>query len=344
MSRGKILYTPLPSSAVTLGGTEYLSLDEADFNFGTEDFALDALLHVDADAADAELWILAKGASSLASAAGWHWFIDKANLRLGLRINDGDVAATVVYSSSNVITLGSWAWVRVEADRDGSATFYVNGAAAGSGSIAAAAGSVSNADVVKAGAYDASTHRLKGAIDFLRVDQGRLLGAAWTLEEWYRTKYGCTRRGEDFLARWEFDGSLVDVSDNLYTLVWHGAGAAAYEDGWPYGAAPVEYAFQRNYRPEPELGWVETDDVQMALDGTSFLHRGPRLRRGVLEFPAAGLEQAIALQAVWEAGGEFVLHLDGGRPGFPAVMPFPPQFRPATTALWEISLEYRETT
>lgn len=343
MSRGKIRFTPPASGAVTLDEAHYLSIDEAAFNFGISDFAIDALLYVESDAADEEGWICAKGAIDLDGEAGWHFFYEKSGGRLGLRINDGAVAATVAYSHYGAFSPGSWFWARVNADRDGAAEFFVNGAVAGAGNIAAAAGSVDNAEYFKVGAYDAATNRLKGAIDFLRVDVLRLLRADWAAAEWLRIKYGATRRPEDFPAFWDFTASLADASANRFTLAWQGGGDAAYQDGWPYAAAPVEYVFGRNFRPEPELGHAETDDVQMALNGRSFSHAGPRLRRGVLEFPAADLEQAVALTAVWEGGREFWLHLDADRPGFKAVMLYPPVVTPITANLWTVSLEYRET-
>ena len=315
MANGKIIYVPIPTKAVQFDGLHYLSLDSTVLNFAAGDFAVGALIYINPAVADSESWIAAKGAADLAGAAGWHWYYKKNTRRLGLRINDGDVAATVVETADNQIpALGIWFWARVQADRDGQVRFYVNGVDVGGGSIAAAAGSLNNSEPLKVGGFDAATNRHQGAIDFLRFDSGRILSAAWHAKEWDNIRYGMPRKISDFLARWNFEESLVDDSDNLLTLTWQGGNAPAYDAGWPTQDAPLTYVFQRNfsrYEDGPEPSWLDTDDNERALSGAAFSYAGPLKDRWPLNFPLINEQELTAFKAAEAGRNPFAFYVDG---------------------------------
>jgi hypothetical protein len=345
MGRGQIIYTPAATSAITLDGAHYLSLaDDADFDFGTADFAVDALLRIDADTPDAEAVIAAKGAASLGGAAGWHFVADTVNLKLGLRINDGDVAAAYVASNAAAFSLGAWFWARVTADRDGNATFYVNGVSVGAGAVSAAAGSLNNSEALKVGGQDASASRLKGAMDFLRFDAGRLLSAAWAAREWDRLRYGARRSVQDFLELWSFEESLTGDSDAAHILAWQGGGGAAYETGYPASEGTITYQFGKNFQYGHEDAFLDVDDRQRSLDGGLFSYVGARKSRLVVKFPAAALAQVVALQAAWAGGRELDFYEDADLPRTcQALMAAPPAAQSVANGLYELEIELEET-
>ena len=277
MTNGKIIYTPIETKGVVLDGAHYLSLSETSFNFGADDWGVDALVRVDPAVADSECWLVAKGVLDLAGAAGWHFYYKPGTRRLGLRINDGGVAAVVVETANNAIPgLGTHFWSRSELDRtNGLARFYVDGVLAGSGDISAVTGSLDNAAPLLVGAYDASNHRHKGSLDFLRFDSGRILPATWHTKEWDIIRYGMPRLISDFLARWNFEESLVDDSESLFTLAWQGGGSPTYVTGYPL--EQLTYIFRRNFsrlNDGPEPSWLDTDDNDRAISGAAFGYAG----------------------------------------------------------------------
>src|SRR5574343_493070 len=175
MAKGKIVYGVSAFKALVMDETFYLYLDNSDFNFGTEDFAVDALLEINSATADSESWIAGKGPLDLDGLSGWHWYYTKADRKLHLRINDGQLAATVVSSSAGAFDFGERFWARVAVDRDDKAYLYVNGVLVGSGDVGGCKCSVSNSSLLKIGGYDASSYRMKGYLDSIRFDQGILL-------------------------------------------------------------------------------------------------------------------------------------------------------------------------
>lgn len=318
MANGKIIYTPIPTKALQFDGVHYLTLNSAAFNVNTQDFAIDALLTTDPAAADSECWIAAKGAANLANLAGMHWYYTKTTRRLGLRINDGGATPLVVETANDQIpALGATFWPRLQADRDGQARFYVNGVDVGGGSIAAKAGSLDNSEPLKVGAYDASANRHKGSLDFLRFDLGRILSAAWHVKEWDCIRYGLPREIRDFLARWNFEESLVDDSENLFTLAWQGGGSPTYVTGYPSVAGPLTYSFRRNFsrmKEGPQPSWLDTDDNQRAINGEAFGYAGALKERWALNFPLINQEQLTAFKAAEASRDQFAFYADAGEP------------------------------
>lgn len=318
MAYGKIIYTPIPTKALQFDGSHYATMDSAAFNCNTQDFAIDALLYVDPAVADAECWIAAKGALDLANAAGWHWYYRPGARRLGLRINAGGASPVVVETADNALpALGSWFWARLQADRDGQARFLVNAADVGGGSIAAAAGSLNNTQLLRIGAYDAANHRHQGAMDFIRFDLGRLLSSAWHVKEWDKIRYGMPREVADFLARWNFEESLVDDSESLFTLTWQGGGSPAYVTGWPSAAAPLTYSFRRHFSrlsEGPQPSWLDTDDNQRAINGAAFSYSGALKQRWSINFPLIDEEQYTAFRAAEAGRGQFAFFADAEEP------------------------------
>lgn len=332
MAYGKIIYSPLTTVALSLDGAHYLSRDEAAFNTGAGHFGVDALIGVDPTVADAECWIAAKGAASLANAAGWHFYYKPGTRRLGFRLNDGGVTPLVVETGDNQIpVLGSNFWARLRVDHTNNlALFYVNGLLVASRDISSVAGSLDNTELFRVGGYDAATHRHKGSLDFLRLDAGRVLPAAWHEEEWHRLRYGCPRRAEDyedFLAAWTFYGqTLLDTGGN-YELAWQGGGDPAYITGWPGSAGEIEYLFDENFNFDAEPGYLALDDNQRMADGSAFRYIAPNQKKTfTLPFQYILPPQQAAFYAAWAAKQPTKLYLDADRPKEPGsylIMEYP---------------------
>jgi len=315
VAKGKIIYPPLASPAISLDGAHYLSLAEAAFNVGTQDFGVDALIYINPAVADSECWIAAKGVTDLANAAGWHWYYKKTSRRLGLRINDGGTTALVVETADNQIpALATRFWARVQADRDGQARFYVNGADVGGGSIAAKAGSLNNSEPLKIGGNTDALNRHQGLINFIRFDAGRILPDAWHPEEWDRIRYGCIPEVADFLARWNFASSLTDASANGYILMWQGTGDPVYSP-WYEDGEVVEYLFAKNFGYGHKPGYLDLDDRQRMLDASDFTYPHPNPKRTfLLPFKNIAPEQQAAFTAAWASKQPVRLYLDADRP------------------------------
>lgn len=318
MANGKIVYTPLTTVGLTLDGAHYLSLDDGSFNPGTGHLGVDFLGALDPTVADSECWLAAKGASSLASAAGWHIYCKPASRRLGLRLNDGGVTPLAVETADNQLpVLGQPFWARVEVDRTNDlARFYVNGSLVASQDISAITGSLNNSELLRVGAYDASTNRFKGRVDLLRFDLARLLAAAWHEQEWYRLYYGCPRQAQDFLAVWTFYGeSLIDISANAFELTWQGGGNPAFETGWPGSAGAIAYPFADNFEIDFEPGHLDLDDNQRMADGSAYNYPHPNQKKTyVLPFKHILPAQQSALVAAWAAKQPIDLCLDADLP------------------------------
>lgn len=322
MANGKIIYTPIPTLALSFDEAHYLSLASAAFNPGTGHLGVDSLLYIDPAVADSECWVAAKGALDLSSLAGWHFYYKPATRRLGLRLNDGGVTALVVETADNAIpALGNNFWARLEIDRTAAlARFYVNGTLAAARDISAVTGSLDNAEPLKVGGYDASTNRHKGRLDFLRFDLDRLLPAAWHEEEWHRLRYGCSRRAdfEDFLAVWTWYGqSLMNLGGD-YELAWQGGGDPVYVTGWPGSAGDIEYLFEENYNYDAEIGYLELDDNQRLADQSAFNYPAPNQKKTfTLPFQYILPPQQAAFEAAWAAKQPLKLFLDADRPKEP---------------------------
>lgn len=320
MANGKIIYTPRTTVALEFDGAHYLSLDRADFNFAAGDFGVDALLTIDPAVADAECWLAAKGAADLTGLAGWHFYSKPGSRRLGLRLNDGVAAPLAVETADNQIpALGTPFWARMQADRSGEVRFLVNGVDVGGGSISAKSGSLSNAELLKVGGYDAATNRHHGTLDLLRVDSGRLLSAAWHLREWHRLQYGGFRQPRDFLAYWDWYGeSLADRSAQAYTLTYQGGGDPVYLPGWPASAGAKTYIFQENFEIGHEPGYLDLDDHQRSTDGAAFIYvHDNQKKTWTLPFRWIPPEQQEAFEAAWAAKQPLTLYLNADEPAEP---------------------------
>ena len=312
MGNGQLIYTPLLFQALTFDEAHYLSLDNSAFNMGTGDFSLDAYLKISSTPADTESWITAKGTSALTSAAGWHFFYEKTLLRLGLRINDGGATPLVVYSNNSAFSLDTDFWARVTVDRDGLATFFVNGVAMGTGAVSSKAGSLDNAENLKVGGYDASTKRHKGTISFLRIDKARILSADWCTQEWDRIRFGWPQRIGKATALWDFENSLIDLSAELFTLIYNGGGSPSYVDGPPFTSAPITISFTQNFSYGREENMVEGTDFARTLDGTgqSYALFTKMVHR--LQFTGVLYSQWAAFMAAKMSGEPVDLYLDTG--------------------------------
>lgn len=342
MGNAKLSWTPRLTKAISLDGSHYLSIDDPTLNLGTGDFCLSALLQVAAGMADAEGWIAAKGALDLALASGWHWFVDKDNLRLGLRLNDGDASPATVYSNNNSISLDSWFLADVVVDRDGQATFFVNGAAAGGGSMAAAAGTLNNSEEFKIGAYDAANRRVHGAIDFVRLRTG-LVPSSWYAQEWDRVRYGYPRALGDWLEMWDFEETLNGGAAASRTLAWQGSGEPSYADGYPYAVAPLSLVFGKNFKYDYREGFIESHDSARALDGTLNVYGGPLKMRLDITVSNIGFPQKTAIEAAHLSGNPMEFSKDGDFPiDFQGYLMVPPDFRGTHYGRWEGDLEMEE--
>ncbi len=320
MAYGKFIYTPAATLALDLDGAHCLSLDNAAFNFGSQDFALDGPVYIDPAVADGECWLAAKGTLTLANASGWHWYYKPASRRLGLRLNDGGATPLTVETPDNALpALGNRPWPAIKVDRGGDQVrFLVDGADVGGGSIAAIAGSLNNSELFRVGGYDAATHCHQGLLEFLRVDLGRLLPAVWYEQEWDRLRYGWPRpqmdEDIDFLAYWGFGEILADLSDSAFTLVWQGGGDPAYVTGWPGSEGPIEYLFEENFQRDHETGFLDLDARQRAEDGSQSGYAGARKLFYRLPFKLIPRSQRIVLDAAWASPDLVAFYADADLP------------------------------
>lgn len=344
MARGKIIYTPIITAALSLDGAHYLSLAEAAFNMATGDFGVDFLGQIQADTPDNEVLICGKGVDGLAGAAGWLIYALRDTGQLRLKINDGQASPLVIDSQAAAFTLGARFWGRADLDRDGQVRFYVAGLDVGGGVISSRAGSLNNSQPLRVGGGAVATNRFKGVLDFIRFDQGRSLPAAWHSEEWDRIRYGFSRDDlQDFLARWQFAQSLLDDSAEEYGLTYNGGGSPPYVDGWPYAAAPLEVIFDHNYEYGFRLGHVDTDDLARTIDATLGGYGGGRKRTYFLPFNAIEHPQVTALRAAWAAGGPLDFYLDAAKPRtcYGRIMA-PPEFTEIFMNAYEGEVEIQE--
>lgn len=342
MANAKLSWWPVETKAITLDEAHYLYASAPLLNLGTSDFTVQALLHLDASMTAQDGAIIGKGFFNLANAAGWYLFVDPANLRLGLRINDGDVVATTVYSNASVYALATWFLAAVTVDRDGLATFYVNGAAAGGGSVAAASGTLNNSESVIVGGFSTG-NEIKGAIDFVALRSG-LVSAPWFAEEYQRVRYGYPRAVGDWLELWDFENSLSGDSLGTTLLTWGGGGSPSYESGSPYANAPIDLDLTANFAWEYQESFLPADDLGRALDGSAYAYKGCRKRRYTLSFNLIGLAQKTALEAAWVSGAEIDFYKDSGHPATMTCRIIdPPIFSEYFTNMWNGELELEET-
>jgi len=345
----KLRWMPRYTQALSLGGAHYLSLTDASLNMGTADFALDFLGRLDADTPDSYAAIIGKGpaafASSWANQAGFAVALDPATRTVRLKINDGNAADGVTVSSNGgVFTLGVNFWGRVEADRSGQARFLVNGVGVGGGDISSRAGSLDNASLIKVGAYDASHDRFKGSIDLLRLDQGRLLGAAWCVQEWERLRWGWPRQLKGFTELWKFQGSLVGDAAPSRTLLWQGGGSPVFTGGWPYTGGPLEV--QVSYgriKWEGENLDLDSVDFSRTLDGTANNYNCFDKRRLTWHLEGIPFSQAMAIRGARLSGELIEVFQDATQDwDMQALIPNPPDLREMVAGYYKGDVEFEE--
>ncbi len=328
MARGKIVYTPAPSRALSLDGSHHLSLASAVFNAGVEDFGHHALVYLEEPDAD-EAWICGKGADDLRNKCGWRFIFVRRYMAIGLYINDGQPEPNLFLSPENSVPAYGWHWLGFTLDRNGDPWFYIDGVpyegyvgageygagdlgAGGSKDPADYPGSLDNDEPLIIGKY------FTGLLDFIRFDYGRAVPAAWWAEEWDRIRYGYPRNMDwftsDFAAAWDFDDELMDLVAG-YLPTYEGGGAPAYASGWPYSEAPLEVVFEHNYRHDRIFGHLEQDDYARALDGTLQSYSpAVRKRRFTLPFNTVNHAQMTALLAACTSGEDIGLYLHADYP------------------------------
>ena len=81
---------------------------------------------------------------------------------------------------------------------------------------------------------------------------------------------------------------------------------------YPSGeASQVTYTFVKNYDYGFEQGYIETDDIVRAFDGTMLSYTGARKKTYSLSFSYVLLAQVQAFQLAWEVGSKIDLYLNG---------------------------------
>lgn len=334
VANGKLVFTPYPVYAISLDGSHYLTLSSSDMNVTTGDFQLDAVILID-PASSATPTIAGKPPVSWISSPGYLFFIDKANARLGLTINDGSATALTVYSNSSVLTESEWYWVGVRLDRDGLATFYVNGSQVGTADITSRAGSLSNSQAFVCG------NSLTGKIGHVRVKHG-LIPDRWWLPEYYRLAYGYPRAIQDFTAFWTLPQSLEDLSGG-YTLTYSGGGSPSYVDGWPSVYAPLTLNLSIMFEFPHDDGFLDFDSPSRSISGILYSHVGARKRGGRLKFPYVQPPQKIGIDSIYAAGTEFDVYFDSELPlNFQALMVGPPSVTSILHECFSVEIEIEE--
>lgn len=329
MANGKIIYTPAAFRSLALDGTEYMTLDDSDFNVGSGNFSIDALIYLQTTVDDYK-YIAYKVSADWAPDAGYGYdlYVSFVDNNLCFDCNDDGSTMSVVTGAST-ISLDTWHWVRVTVDRAGYIRLYIDGVLSNSLDISARSGSsFDNAGVFYAGKY------IKGNLGLLRFDKGRVLPTSWNSEEYSRLIYGYPRRPRDYSALWTFGDTLTDLSADAYVLTH--SGTAAYAAGYP--TVPISYTFGLNqlYGHKPQF--LEADDLQRSLDGSLVAYSGPRKQSFDMDF-LCYWEQAMVLQSIYASGYEFDFYEDADGPlTFTARMTGPPDVRSKTWNLFDVGL------
>lgn len=305
VENGKIVYTPTPVYGLSLDGSHHFELDHADMNVANGDFLLDVVVLIETGS-PSTVTLIGKPPSSWSGNAGYRFFADTTNKRLGLTINDGDASETTVYSPNNSFSLDSHRWFAVRADRDGNATFFVNGVPVGTGDISGCSGSLDNSEPLVIG------EDLEGIITHARIRHS-VLADQWFLPEYYRLAYGYPKTIQDFTAFWTFPQSLVDLS-GAYTLTLQGTGEATYVTGWPSVNAPLTCNLDMMFEFPFDTGFIDADANTRTISGALKSYKGCRKRRWSVTFPYLPPPQCIALESIYASGMAFDFYHDAGLP------------------------------
>jgi hypothetical protein len=326
----KLEYQPSTfSSLVAVSSSPPFSANDI-FKMGTANFALDALVRP--TNAQPYLILLQKISADWGADAGtgYVFFIDTANQQAAMTINNGGTTLTVV-SGSGTVPNEQDSWVRAAVNRAGNMDIYVNGVLKGSLDIHTRTASI-DATLL------AYTGQGSGNIGMLRIDKGRLLGVGWAALEYKRLKYGYPRDLRDFSALWLFPGDLYDTT---LAYPFTSGGTPTYGTGYPTGL--ISYHLPWGFDWGHDIGFIDADDTQRALDGSAFLYRGPRKRRTSLSFECDD-EQRIVLESAYASGNPVNFYEDDTLPrSFQGYITRAPQVRSIMSGYWSMELEMEES-
>ena len=357
MANGKIVYTAALFKSIYLPGANYLSLaDTPAFDAGTGDFNISFLFYVHPGISTANYYklLVGKGVMELQDFAGWHISYNPNTDKIKVVMNDGS-ASPLSFGTTLSVSKGVWYWLHLNVDRDGDATLrlyqMMTGAAASETmAIASNPYSMSNSEPFYLGNWGATANRyFQGYIGYLRVDMGRAVPAAWIAKEFDLVRWGAPRKHPaDLTETWLFGESLIGESDAAYTMTYYGAGSAYYEPTLPYGL--TTYQFGKNYNYQTEPGYLETNIVERAIDGTARSYRLPvdkKFRNPV--YHNVPHSQVAAFWGLWNSRAAFNYHDDGDAPAdFRGVLMRPPRitlspYFDGDAHLYDVELEIQET-
>ncbi|MEX2311549.1 MAG: LamG-like jellyroll fold domain-containing protein, partial [Rhodospirillales bacterium] len=139
-----------PMQAMQFAGSDKIEIPDApEFSTGTGDFSLEAWVYRTSTGTK-DVIIDNRDEDS----HGWLFGVD-ANNKATLTLSDANGGESEVFGAS-VIPMNQWVHLAVTADRDGVATFYLNGEADGTGQIDSAPGSLSAAGSLLIGNSDST--------------------------------------------------------------------------------------------------------------------------------------------------------------------------------------------
>lgn len=299
------------------GGNLYVddvSLSVEYLDYGIDDFTID-LLHCPL-ATTGNICLARKCSDALSTTGiGWQLYHDSAGV-YRLALNDG--GGQVVIASSAITQLQNllYHWVRVVVSRTNNlVSFYVDGVAKGSGSIAAVTGSISSDQPLRLFAWDSGTALYKGFCDFIRFTRTPIPNATWMASEWASIQYGCLRQCFDNGALWEFEEDLIDQSANHLLLNYLPGDDPTYEDGWPYADGEVGYTFSHNYNYGHQESYIDMPDRGRTLDGQAWQYAPIQDKRSyILPFTTLTAAQINILNAAYLAHTPIQFYLDADLP------------------------------
>ncbi len=149
-------FLKLPVQAMAFSGTDRIEVPDNDqLSTGTDDFSIEAWVY--RTASGTENVIIDNRDSAF---KGWMFGVNDDNT-LELAMEDANGNTSNVFSQATVPS-GQWVHVAVTADRDGVATFYVNGVAGGTASIDSTPGSLTAVSNLLIGDTDTSGSTYNG--------------------------------------------------------------------------------------------------------------------------------------------------------------------------------------
>jgi hypothetical protein len=332
MTIGKIVYTPLATSALRTASSNWLSCVTAGVGDpGTGSFGIDIVAKV---SSVSDLWY-----PLINTSAGWpttpgYMATITSTRQVTFTLTDG-THTVALSSAAGVVPTGSWFYLRIDIDRAGLGTIYVDGMLVASGSVTAVTGSIT-ADAL--GVYSGiGTNPLDLAL--VRIDVGRSLSAEWVAQEWDRLRYGIPVTQGDFTTTWSFNQTMVDLSG---VFTFSPTTAYSWIDGFPYALRPITYPlpFGANWGHNAE--YIDADDIQRTIDGTLHVARGPRKRHLSMSFEC-DRAQKVALEGAW-AGGNLLsfFERDSQPASLVGYMAQPPTVQSLFEGYFQVDLEVQE--